>query len=110
MADIRDALAEALHDEVCTYNDPEPVLCGIDHAGEAGRLLAREPLAGLVAALESVTARRDCGHGRIDVIHIAPSHFIGAACPSCSDAAYADEMQRREPCPICAALEGRTDA
>ncbi|HEY3545017.1 MAG TPA: hypothetical protein VGK17_02870 [Propionicimonas sp.] len=56
-------------------------------------------------ALEAVTDRRDCGHGRVDVMHVAPSHFLGRACPECSDARYADEVQDREPCVICAALD-----
>ena len=58
----------------------------------------------LQEALASMTSRRSCEHGHIDVIHVAPAHFDGPACPDCSNAEYADEIQRREPCIICAAL------
>lgn len=57
----------------------------------------------MTAALRAVTTRRDCGHGYADVLHVAPFHFAGPACPACSDAEYADRMQREEPCVICLA-------
>lgn len=63
-----------------------------------------EERARLRSALEYVTHRSDCGHGHKDVIHVAPAHFTGPACPHCSDAEYADLMEREDPCLICAAL------
>jgi hypothetical protein len=57
-----------------------------------------------LTALRFVTDVGDCGHGHREVLHVAPAHFAGPACPECSDAAYADEQQRVSPCPICAAL------
>lgn len=66
----------------------------------------REPMSDdpLREALAAVTDRKPCPHGHMDVMHVAPSHFDGPACPECSDAEYADRVQREEPCVICAAL------
>lgn len=70
----------------------------------------REAAPEVRTALESVTTRRDCGHGYTDVVHVAPAHFDGPACPHCSDAGYANAIQRAEPCVICAALTVREAA
>jgi hypothetical protein len=76
------------------------------HNGELAILLgdANARIDRLEAALRFVTDVDDCGHGHREVRHVAPIHFDGPACRECSDAAYADEMQRVNPCPLCAAL------
>lgn len=72
------------------------------------RLLVRDIFGAAVsasrAALEYVTHRSACGHGYHDVVHVSPAHFDGPACPQCSDAEYANRMQREDPCPVCAIL------
>ncbi len=59
----RDRLAALLHDEVCVYHDPEPLVCGVDHGREADALLAhgvyvKEP--GECVVTEETLARAMC--------------------------------------------------
>jgi hypothetical protein len=113
-------LSEALVNDWAEYefagmDDPAPVirarLSAIEAAVRADATRAAEAeVAALRAALEYVTHRSDCGHGHKDVIHIAPAHFTGPACPHCSDAEYADLMEREDPCLICAALAAQPAA
>jgi hypothetical protein len=59
--------------------------------------------------LSDLISKRPCPHGHLDVMHVAPFHFEGPACPLCSDAEYADRMQREEPCGVCALAAALTD-